>query len=154
MSRKSPDQFWVNFRVGSLYGVPRAWALGPYDLLASARIVRNHIETRSGVHSVWVADRLYAGRTTIGPHELSRAFEPPPEPIVADDLIVTAAFRYAIGRDTYIVKHIIDWVLKNQKSIPHETLDSMVNEVSEYLSRQLVRQRPEWERFLGAIVGH
>ena len=30
-----------------------------------------------------------------------------------DDLMVVAAFRYCLGRRTYIVSHCVDWCIKN-----------------------------------------
>lgn len=149
MSRKSPD-VWVNFRTSP---GPRVWALGPFDNLTAARALRDRVETMKGAHSCWIADRLYAGRKVLAPHHLSLAFVPPPPPIIADTVIVTAAVRYAMGRAD-IVEHVVDWVIGNLVSLPREMVDSMADEVSEYLSRQLVRQRAQWVRLLQALVEH
>ena len=41
--------------------------------------------------------------------------------IPADHLMIIAAFRYCMGRQTYIVRHCTDWLADNWQSIPENT---------------------------------
>ena len=49
-----------------------------------------------------------------------------------DTLILLCAFRYALGRRTYIVSTVVDLVLHNWDNIPVHDKTLMKNEITEY----------------------
>jgi hypothetical protein len=53
----------------------------------------------------------------------------------ADDLIATAAFRYALGRQSYMVEHVASWLRRNKTLLPKVTRDLIVREVHEARDR-------------------
>lgn len=50
-------------------------------------------------------------------------------PLVVDDLIVTAAVRYSLGRVSYIVGHVIDAVRRNMHALSPATLETIARDI-------------------------
>lgn len=66
-------------------------------------------------------------------------------------LITLAAFRYALGRRSYIVSEVVDWIIKNWSEISQETLQIIVNETEQAVMMASCGEEAdhrEWERFL------
>jgi hypothetical protein len=51
---------------------------------------------------------------------------------LVDSLIITAAFRYALGRKTGMVKHVVDMILDNWHLHTDEDKKAMVKEIFQY----------------------
>jgi hypothetical protein len=51
---------------------------------------------------------------------------------LVDGLVITAAFRYALGRKTAMVKHIVDMILDNWHLHTEADKKAMVKEIFEY----------------------
>ena len=52
-------------------------------------------------------------------------------PIQADYLIMTAAFRYALGRQSYIVGHVADWIIRYADCMPEHDALRIIKEIDE-----------------------
>lgn len=78
-----------------------------------------------------------------------------------DALMVTAAFRYCLGRQTYIVSECVDWLVANWNKFPKNVRDAIKRDLEEEFERDdVARQegnsffkplggdcdRKEWER--------
>lgn len=50
---------------------------------------------------------------------------------LADRLIAISAFRYALGRKTYIPGHVVDWLLTNRSKLTRHDRDLIVREIDE-----------------------
>ena len=51
---------------------------------------------------------------------------------LVDSFVITAAFRYALGRRTAMVKHIVDMILDNWHLHSEDDKKSMVKEIFQY----------------------
>lgn len=75
-----------------------------------------------------------------------------PEPIyVLDDLMTLAAFRYCLGRKTYIVSHCVDYLRKHWDQIPINTKALICKEIEkafETKSYGMEMDKKEWQRIL------
>lgn len=47
------------------------------------------------------------------------------------DLVVIAAFRYALGRRTYIVPAVCNFIKANNKHIPNQVKEIIISEITE-----------------------
>ena len=50
---------------------------------------------------------------------------------IADDLIMIAAFRYALGRQSYIVAHIASWIEQHAGQIRDSDARLIIREIDE-----------------------
>lgn len=53
----------------------------------------------------------------------------------ADDLIAAAAFRYALGRQSYMVGHVGSWLRRNKSLLTANTRDLIIREIYEARDR-------------------
>lgn len=77
------------------------------------------------------------------------------ERILPDDLIAIAAFRYALGRMTYIVEHVGDWLIANRSALSPGTRDLIRREVGVAESRGalgMVIDAQVWRRVADAMA--
>lgn len=51
---------------------------------------------------------------------------------LVDSFVITAAFRYALGRKTAMVKHIVDMIIDNWHLHSEEDKKRMVKEIFQY----------------------
>ena len=68
--------------------------------------------------------------------------------MIADDLIAVAAFRYALGRKTYIVSHIARWLIANKDALRRDA-PLYVREIDKALECSALGMdidRAEWMR--------
>lgn len=66
-------------------------------------------------------------------------------------LITLSAFRYALGRNSYVVGEVIEWLMQFWKEIPYETKLTIVNEIDNALMMGYGGDecdQKEWENFL------
>lgn len=66
-------------------------------------------------------------------------------------LITLCAFRYGLGRKTYIVSQLIDWILHKWEEIPDDVRGLMVLEVNRALEKDAAGDecdRQMWKMFL------
>jgi hypothetical protein len=49
----------------------------------------------------------------------------------ADRLIAIAAFRYALGRMTYMPEHVGNWLIKNRDALPEHDRKLIIREIDE-----------------------
>lgn len=56
---------------------------------------------------------------------------PPPETIPADSLMIIAAFRYCLGRQTYIVRDCTDWVARYWNEMPKQARTIIARDLDE-----------------------
>jgi hypothetical protein len=54
--------------------------------------------------------------------------------ITVDPMIVVAAFRYALGRSTYVVTDVTDCIQRNASTLPRPDRALMVREIREAIS--------------------
>ncbi len=64
-----------------------------------------------------------------------RRYIPTPPIIKADPLIAICAFRYALGRRTYVVSHVAEWLIANADKLRKGDPDLIVREIDEYRQR-------------------
>jgi len=57
--------------------------------------------------------------------------------IPVDGLIAICAFRYALGRMTYVVDHVADWLIANRELLSAHDRALIVNEIEE--ARRMMR---------------
>jgi len=77
------------------------------------------------------------------------------EMVGTDDFIAVAAFRYALGRQTYAVPHIINWLVANRDVLSDNTRELMVKEVHEAANRDAIGgdvDKREWLEFATALL--
>jgi hypothetical protein len=53
------------------------------------------------------------------------------EPVPADYLIMIAAFRYALDRQSYMVEHVASWIGKHADTIPEHDARLVIREIDE-----------------------
>lgn len=66
-------------------------------------------------------------------------------------LVVTAAVRYALGRQTYIVSAIVEWVLDNWSCLTPKTIHCMIGDIERQRSEGSLGDEcdaNQWERIL------
>lgn len=54
--------------------------------------------------------------------------------ITVDPIVVFAAFRYALGRSTYIVSDVADCIIRNAQVLPRQDRLQMIREIEEAIS--------------------
>lgn len=85
---------------------------------------------------------------------------PTPKPcrkIHADDLMVIAAFRYSLGRASYIVGACVDWILLNWKLLDANTQSLIVKEIKSAISDRaygMECDKAQWQRILEHADAH
>lgn len=52
-----------------------------------------------------------------------------------DDLMVVAAFRYCLGRRTYIVGHCVSWLMANWTNLEERSRECITRELAEEIER-------------------
>ena len=62
---------------------------------------------------------------------MARAQHGEPVAAPADYLIMTASFRYALGRQSYIVGHVADWIERNADAMPVADAERIIREIDE-----------------------
>lgn len=70
-------------------------------------------------------------------------------------LVVIAAHRYALGRMSYIVGSVVDWLLAYRDRITEETKYVMVRDTVEALDRDCAGMdcdRKEWWKFVKTMI--
>lgn len=68
-----------------------------------------------------------------------------------EQFVVIAAFRYALGRRSYAVSLISDWLIKNWKEISINDQTLIKREIQEALDRDragMQMDRQDWEKVL------
>jgi len=66
-------------------------------------------------------------------------------------LVTLAAFRYALGRSTYIVSEMVQWIMENWKYIQPETKQIIIEETEAAIKIGSCGEecdQKEWERLL------
>ncbi len=53
------------------------------------------------------------------------------EPVQADYLIMIAAFRYALGRMSYMVEHVASWIEQHADTMPENDAQLIIKEIDE-----------------------
>ena len=53
------------------------------------------------------------------------------ESMECDGLLAVCAFRYALGRRTYVVTHVADWLIANRYKLSRSNKDLIVREIHE-----------------------
>lgn len=74
--------------------------------------------------------------------------------MIADDLIAVAAFRYALGRQTYIVGYVAGWLIANKDALRRDAA-LFVREINEADARGALgadMDRAEWMRVREAFA--
>lgn len=57
--------------------------------------------------------------------------ESPMESMECDGLVAVCTFRYALGRRTYVVTHVADWLIANRDKLGQRNKDLIVREIDE-----------------------
>ena len=68
-----------------------------------------------------------------------------------DAIVLIAAFRYALGRATYIVPYVVDFILRNWDELDMSDRDLIAKEILEARSQNNIGpdcDRKEWDRIL------
>ena len=76
------------------------------------------------------------------------------EQLAVPEGILFCAFRYALGRKTYVVEEVASELRAHRKSLTTKTRTQIVDEISEWLSRnphEIGSQ--EWERTRDILAG-
>lgn len=71
-----------------------------------------------------------------------------------DRLIAIAAFRYALGRASYIVSHVADWLIANRDQLTAHDRAMIVREIGEMAERDALGHDcdiRDWERVREAM---
>lgn len=75
--------------------------------------------------------------------------------IECDSLTVICAFRYAPGRQTYVVGHIAELLIANRAALDQSTLKLIVREIGEARARNNLGETcdvRDWERVEEAML--
>lgn len=70
------------------------------------------------------------------------------------DIMVTAAHRYCLGRQTYIVSDCVDWLIYNWQSFDKNCRDRVIQETKEAIengSAGHIIDVVEWRRLLNEV---
>lgn len=59
-----------------------------------------------------------------------------------DDSIVFYAFRYALGRKTYAVNHVVDFLIENWNLLSGTVQETIQREIREAIEMQVPATRP------------
>lgn len=71
-------------------------------------------------------------------------------PIIGtDDLIATAAFRYALGRQSYIVSHIVSWLRKNRNRLSPDTCARIIQEIHDAAGKERLGMAMDQREWIG-----
>ena len=72
-----------------------------------------------------------------------------------DAIVLIAAFRYALGRATYFVPYVVDFILRNWDDLDVNDRNLIVKEILEARSQNNIGHdcdRNEWERILKTVA--
>ena len=67
-------------------------------------------------------------------------------------ILIIAAFRYALGRSTYVVPTIASIIYKNRKSLDNNTINLMIEEIEEAEYRNELGMESDATEWLGLKV--
>ena len=74
---------------------------------------------------------------------------------LADRLIAIAAFRYALGRMTYMPSHVVDWLIANRAQLSAADRELMLREIDEAADLQRLGMDCDvatWSRLRNALA--
>lgn len=67
-------------------------------------------------------------------------------------LMVLAAFRYCLGRETYIVSECVNWLCEFWEDIQKPTQDRIISETMDALDADLAGDKPDKECWQSLLV--
>ena len=77
------------------------------------------------------------------------------DPLTCDSLTTVCAFRYALGRRTYVVDHVARWLIANRDKLDASDRALIVREIDQQRERGLgdACDEREWLRARDAMLG-
>jgi hypothetical protein len=76
---------------------------------------------------------------------------------VNTQLMVTAAHRYCLGRQTYIVSSAVEWLWENRKYFEPKTIAVMVRDTIEAIRFNRAGDKdidlPQWKKLVFGLIG-
>ena len=88
-------------------------------------------------------------------HEIDEGeYIEPPSPWGADETMVIAAFRYSLGRMTYIVSDCCDWLIEQWPNFSERTRELIQKELEAAFERDGVARKDSSWAYISKPLGH